>query len=106
MATDPWGDFEAVFYFDEPGDQIEGVLEAISEGNPLRLAIRTDGGQLRWVSCSQARLRAALADWKPRVGERLWILYKGEADKAAPAMNKAKRFKVKVDRPDDQERAK
>lgn len=99
---DYWTGFESEVYFDEPGDRITGVVEQRAHdqggaGRVPRLGIRTEDGALRWVTAHQARLRAELAEQKPLIGERIFIVYVGDAPKSLSHMTPAKLFKVKIE---------
>lgn len=99
-----WNQFRTAFYFDKPGDEIAGaLLEHETEGpakDPIpRLVIQTKEGKVRVVLASQERLKAALQDACPAQGDRLRIVYTGDAPRAAPGMTPSKLFTVEVRRP-------
>lgn len=101
-----WRQFRTAFYFDRPGDQIAGVVLALEEEGPAkdpipRLVLQADG-KIRVVLASQERLKVALQDAEPVVGDQLTIVYTGDADKAAQGMTRAKLFTVEVRRPGSQ----
>lgn len=98
-----WRQFRTVYNFDKPGDAIAGVLvEHGVDGPPKdpipKLLIQTKDGYLRTVLATQERLKTALQDACPAIGDGLRITYLGEADKAAPGMSKAKLFNVEIRR--------
>lgn len=63
-----------------------------------KLSLQLDDGTLATVIASQARLRRALHEACPKLGERIQINYHGPAPHAAPGMKPAKNFTVRVDR--------
>lgn len=96
-----WRGFTVNFYFDAKGDQVEGrVLELmnVKRDDPPAIKLQTRDGRVYIVTGRQARLRSELVKAAPAVGDIVTIVYEGEADKAAPGMNKAKEFTVRVKR--------
>lgn len=99
-----WRQFVVAFYFETPGDELAGALiKYRADGNrddavPC-LRIQRKDGRVFEVTAHQERLKALLAEAAPAVGDRIKIVYTGEAAKAAPGMNKAKLFTVEVRRP-------
>lgn len=86
--------------FIEAGDEIKGTLVAwdpLSEKYPV-LHIQTADGMVRIVRITQVRLHEQLVDLNPDLGDRLWIRYEGEEDKAMKGHSKAKRFTVEIRR--------
>lgn len=86
--------------FTEPGDEIKGTFVAwdpLSEKYPI-LHLRTADGLVRIIRVTQVRLHERLADLLPQEGDRLWIRYDGEEDKAMKGHNKAKKFTVEIRR--------
>lgn len=104
-----WRQFPVMFYFENEGDEIAGALISYAEeGSPKdpvpRIRIQTKDGRLFDVVAHQERLKAALVKAAPARGDRIRIVYTGEADRAAPGMSKAKLFTVDVIRPGSQSR--
>lgn len=105
MAADGfWRQFVVAFYFDQPGDVLVGTLVKHWADGPRddlvpHIQVQTQEGRRFEVTVSQERLKAELVKAAPAVGDRLRITYTGEAEKAAPGMNKAKLFTVEVRRP-------
>lgn len=98
-----WRQFRTGFYFDNPKDQIAGVVLGLEEEGPAkdplpRLIIQTKDGYLRVVVASQERLKSLLVDACPAVGDRIQITYTGDQPKSAPGMTPAKLFTVEVRR--------
>lgn len=96
-----WRQFEAPFYFNSPGDRVEGhviQLVTVRRGDPPAIKVQTQTGRVYIVTARQARLLAELVKAAPAVQDWIVITYNGEADKAAPGMNKAKEFSVDVRR--------
>lgn len=98
-----WRQFVVAFYFDTPGDMLVGTLQKHWADGPRddmvpHIRVQTDDGRSFEVTVSQERLKAELVKAAPAVGDRLRITYTGEAEKAAPGMNKAKLFTVEVRR--------
>jgi len=98
-----WRQFPATVSFVDP-IRIAGVIESLNEVKIRdeylpKLRIRQDDGVLVIVTAGQARLLAELVRLKPAVGDRITIDYRGEADRAAPGMNRTKEFTVTVDPP-------
>lgn len=82
--------------FVKEGDEIDGILvawDAMSEKYPV-LHLQTAGGLIRIVRVTNARLHELLVDLDPDIGDRLFIRFDGLEAKAAPGMNKAKKFTV------------
>lgn len=102
-----WRQFVVAYYFEKPGDVLVGTLLKHWADGPRddlipHIRIQTDDGRRYEVTVSQERLKAELAKASPAVGDRLRITYTGEAERAAPGMNKAKLFTVEVKRPGSQ----
>jgi hypothetical protein len=98
-----WRQFVVPFYFNDPGDEVTGAVLHLGEDRTAadlipRLRIQQKDGRVYVVTAHQARLRSELVKAAPAVGDRVRITYNGEADKAAPGMNKAKEFTVEVRR--------
>ena len=96
-----WRQFPVMFYFEAEGDEIAGGLVSYTEDGPKRdpvpkIRIQTKDGRQYDVIAHQERLKALLVKEAPAVGDRIRIKYTGEADRAAPGMNKAKLFEVEV----------
>lgn len=90
--------------FVNDGDEIKGTLvawDAMSEKYPV-LHVQTADGMVRIVRVTQVRLHERLVELNPDIGDRLWIRYDGEEDKAMKGHSKAKRFTVEVRRQDSQ----
>ena len=93
----------SAYYFDTPGDELAGALVWYGPPNPKPddaplVRIQTKEGRLHEITVSQERLKAELCRLAPAVGDRLRIIYDGEAEKAAPGMNRAKLFTVEIRR--------
>lgn len=102
-ASNFWRQFVTAFYFETKGDEVAGAVvwygpAAPKPDDPPQLRIQTREGRLYEVTATQERLRAKLCQLEPAVGDRIRIVYDGEADKAAPGFNKAKLFTVEVRR--------
>lgn len=98
-----WRQFVVAFYFDRAGDELTGaVVKYWSDGRGDDAApavrIQTDDGRRFDVTAHQERLKAELVKAAPAVGDRIRIRYDGEAERAAPGMNKAKLFTVALRR--------
>lgn len=92
------------FYFDNPGDELVGVLvkfwrEGTGDDSVPALRLQTKDGRHFDVTAHQERLKAELVKKAPVKGDWVKIVYKGEAERAAPGMSKAKLFTVEVRRP-------
>lgn len=86
--------------FEKPGDQVKGELiawDAMAEKYPV-MHLRTDDGMIRIVRLTQVRLLERVVDLNPDIGDRLFIRYDGEANRAAPGLNKTKEFTVEIRR--------
>lgn len=87
--------------FDNVGDHVVGDIIAIRtgkdfSGNPCpELVIRTDDGDEKTLTAGQVRLKSALAEQAPQVGDRIRIVYSGVGD-AKPGKAPAKLFDVAV----------
>lgn len=96
-----WRQFVTAFYFDNPKDELAGALLEYKAEGPLNdptphLVIQTKDGRRRTVTATQERLKAALADAAPAIGDRIRIVFTGEAERAAPGYSKAKLFTIEV----------
>jgi len=105
MSDDYWNAFLARVSFMEP-KTIEGVVEWLdtektSAGVVPQMMIRLDSGQGVIVTVAQARLLEELTRRRPRIGDRIKIIYKGEAGKAPPGLSPTKEFDVRVSRKTD-----
>jgi hypothetical protein len=94
-----WRQFVVPFYFNDPGDWVQGAVTHLAEDRTQgdlvpRVHLQAKSGRQYTVTAHQARLRAELVKLAPAVGDTIKITYNGEADKAAPGMNKAKEFTV------------
>ena len=106
---DYWNQFIATVSWDEPKELI-GVVEArttiegMAPGKGLPrpvypvLHVRLESGRGVIVNGTQARLLELLTLHAPDVGDRIKIVYKGEAGNALPGFTPAKEFEVKVQR--------
>jgi hypothetical protein len=102
-ASGYWREVVTNFYFDKPGDEVEGtVLELLPKGRsgPPGLKLQTKEGDVWIVTAHQARLQFELKKAQPAKGDLVRITFTGQADKAAPGMSPAKEFTVKVRRQD------
>ena len=100
-AVNYWRQFVTAFYFDRPGDTVEGtVVELVNarRDEPPAIKIQTRDGRLYVVTARQARLAFELVKAAPAIGDGVTIRYDGDATKAAPGMTKAKEFTVTVRR--------
>lgn len=98
-AAGYWKQFVVNFYFDQAGDTFQGtILELLyaKKDEPPRFKAQTPEGLVFVVVAQQARLKFELVKASPAVGDKVRITYNGEAEKAAPGMNKAKDFTVEV----------
>lgn len=98
-AAGYWKQFVVNFYFDNAGDQVQGhILELLyaKKDDPPRFKLQTPEGLVFVVVAQQARLKFELVKASPAVGDKIRITYNGEAEKAAPGMNKAKDFTVEI----------
>lgn len=100
MSDDYWNGFIATLSFMEP-TTVEGVVEWLdrqktNSGEAPLFLLRLDSGQGLKVLATQARLLEELTRKRPRVGDRIKLVYHGEAKKAAPGMNPTKEFTVDI----------
>jgi hypothetical protein len=99
-----WRQFVVPFYFDKPQDKLVARVVHLGEekgrdGDWIpKLRMATEDGRTYIVTAHQARLKAELVREAPAVGDIVTIVYEGEAERAAPGMNKAKEFAVTVRR--------
>lgn len=105
-----WRQFVVAFYFETPGDELAGALVKYRADGPRDdavpcIRIQRKDGRVFEVTAHQERLKALLVEAAPAVGDRIKIVYTGEAAKAAPGMNKAKLFTVEVRRAGSQPEA-
>lgn len=89
------------FKFDDVGDTIVGVIKDVREGRTFNgdpcpeLVLETDDGEEKTVTASQVRLKAALAEKRPQVGDKVRIAYSGVGE-ASPGKAPPKEFTVDV----------
>lgn len=106
---DYWNQFIATVSWTEPCElvgtvegrsTIEGQPEGKGQPRPVYpvLRIRLDNGRGVIVNGTQARLLELLTIHAPEVGDRIKIVYKGEAGKSAPGFSPTKEFDVMVRR--------
>lgn len=100
MSDDYWRTFIATASFMEP-TTIEGVIEwldrvKVASGTAPQLLIRLDSGQGLIVNVVQARLLEEFTRLRPKAGDRVKIVYRGEAERAAPGHSPTKQFDVSL----------
>lgn len=110
--SDFWNEFDEPTEFPErlkfevPGDSVVGVITRIrvtdfsgrAERTP-ELWIRPDGAEADVsVVASQVNLRRTLATERPRVGDRIAIVYTGEGESTRAGFSPPKLFDVSVKR--------
>lgn len=106
-TRDYWNQFIATVSWEKPKelvgtiegrDSIEGMPPGKGQPRPRYpvLRIRLENGRGVIVNGMPARLLELLTELGPEVGDRIKIVYKGEAGKAAPGMSPTKEFEVKV----------
>ena len=88
--------------FNEPGDGVIGTIKAVREGRdfngnacPELVLEVDDNGAEQTVTAGQVMLRAALAEKRPQVGQRIRIVYTRNGPVGAGG-NPAKEFTVDV----------
>lgn len=110
-AAEFWRQFEVPVDYSAPW-KLKGTVEALRETKNHagewvpRLGIRGElvapgdefKGDLRLliVTAHPSRLAAELSLACPALGDRIWIEYLGEDEKAPPGMNRTKRFAVET----------
>lgn len=100
MSDDYWRGFIATASFMEP-TTIEGMVEWLdvyktNKGIAPQMLIRLDSGQGVIINVLQARLLEECTRLRPRAGDRIRIVYEGEAKRAAPGMSPTKEFDVTI----------
>lgn len=107
-STSIWDDREVIpanefVRFEAEGDTVSGTITGITkhrfdDGSPVpQLAITTDDGREVTVTAGQIRLKMALAELRPNVGDHVAIrLTRIEKRTGGKTL---KHFDVKVDRP-------
>lgn len=88
--------------FENVGDQVVGIIKHVREGrdfngNPcplLILEVNAEGDE-KTLTAGQVRLKAALAEKAPKVGDKIRITYSGVGE-AQPGKAPAKEFTVDV----------
>lgn len=88
--------------FDNVGDQVVGIIKHVREGkdfngNPCPLLILevNELGEEKTLTAGQVRLKMALAEKQPQVGDKIRIVYSG-VGAAQPGKAPAKEFTVEV----------
>lgn len=86
--------------FENPGDKVAGTITAIKkhrfdDGNVVpQIYLEDDDGESRTLTAGQVRLKAALAEQRPEVGDHLTVIFE-KAEKRAGGKT-LKHFKVAV----------
>lgn len=106
MSDPYWRQFMHTVTF-EKDKPVEGVLEARNQEGPRDdpfpvLILRTPQNWKLKVNVTQVRLLSELQRQQPNVGDKVRIVYVGDATKAPPGMSPAKEFTVEVIRKDSQ----
>lgn len=96
-----WNQFPIDWRPDEPGDSVVGTVEHLGEqkvidGFAPRIRIRTDDGEIVHVVATQTQLLAKLVRLKPKVGDRIKILFEGESRTVVPGFKPAHIYRVAV----------
>lgn len=89
--------------FENVGDQVVGIIKDIREGkdyagNPcpeIILEVNAEGDE-KTVTAGQVRLKAALKETAPKVGDKVRIIYSGQTPNAQPGRAPAKEFTIDV----------
>lgn len=87
--------------FENVGDTIIGVIKEVREGsdfnkNPCpELVLEDENGEEKTVTAAQVRLKAALAEKRPKQGDKVRIVYSGVGE-ASPGKAPPKEFTVDV----------
>lgn len=74
--------------FEQPGDQIAGTITAIrkhrfDDGNVVpQIILTADDGEERTLTAGQVRLKAALAEQRPDVGDHITVVYERQEKRA------------------------
>jgi len=74
--------------FENPGDKVSGVINAIKkhrfdDGNVVpQIYLTTDEGDERTLTAGQVRLKAALAEQRPEVGDHLSVTFERQEKRA------------------------
>lgn len=102
--SDIWDEFKPSngwITFANIGDKVVGTVKAIRRGEDFNgkpcpeLIIDVDGEGEKTLTAGQVMLKAALAEKRPQVGDRIAITYTGVGD-AKPGKAPAKLFDVAV----------
>lgn len=87
--------------FENVGDYVVGIIKDIREGRTFNgdpcpeLILEDDDGAERILSASQVLLRAALAEQRPDIKDKIRVEYTGVGE-AKPGKAPPKQFEVKV----------
>ena len=90
--------------FENVGDTITGTIVAVKahrfdDGNTVpQIFLKTTEGEERTLTAGQVRLRAALSEQRPDVGDKLTVTYTQNERRAGGKT--LKHFEVKVERGD------
>lgn len=100
-AAHYWNQFPIDWRPDQPGDSIVGTIDHLGQqkvidGFAPRLRIVTDDGETVHVVATQTQLLAKLVRLKPRVGDRIKILFEGEAANTVPGLRPTHIYRVAV----------
>lgn len=98
-----WRQFPVRIYWDSPktiiGTVIDLAEQRAKDGILPLLILQLEDGTRAEILVTQTRLTAELVDKAPAKGDRVKIVYSGEAKRALAGMNPAKEFTVEVRRP-------
>jgi len=104
MSADIWDEFTATgdwITFTNVGDKAVGTVKAVRRGEDFNgkpcpeLIIDVDGEGEKTLTAGQVMLKSALAEKRPKAGDRIAITYSGVGD-AKPGKAPAKLFDVAV----------
>jgi len=100
VSDDYWRQWTATVSFMEPCT-LEGTIEWLdryktNSGYVPQMLLRFADGRGVIVNVTQARLLEELTRERPRAGDRIKIIYKGEAKKAPPGLSPTKTFELVI----------
>jgi hypothetical protein len=101
-AAHYWNQFPVDWRPAEPGEILIGTVEKLGQRRSFdgdlvaSVLVKTDTGEMVNLIATHVHLLNALKDLKPRVGDRIKVLFEGQDARSAPGFRPANRYQVAV----------